>query len=259
MLDIQLPDLDGFAVAERLARNGVHPAIVLISSRDVSSFRRRLGRQPGLELHPEERALRGGAHRSRRLTPCGRFGSRSCRSGRRSGSQPNGRRATAANSALAVADLAVGWILIGCGLVAWDRRPESRVGALMSLAGFTWFLGTAFEPALYLHRGPLVHLLLSYPTGRLPTRLARAVVIAAYVDGAIVPLARNDVLTLALSIAVAGAALWGFLQARRVPRAGPPASALGGRCSPLQPYSRSVPWGGWQARIRRPSSGSTTS
>ena len=75
-----------------------------------------------------------------------------------------------------------------------ERRPESRVGAIMSLAGFTWFLGTAFEPALYLHRGPFVHLLLSYPTGRLSDRLARAVVVAAYVDGAIEPLARNDIL-----------------------------------------------------------------
>ena len=94
---------------------------------------------------------------------------------------------------LTIADLTVGWILIGCGFVAWERRPESRVGAIMSLAGFTWFLGTAFEPALYLHRGPFVHLLLSYPTGRLSTRLARAVVVAAYVDGAIEPLARNDI------------------------------------------------------------------
>jgi len=81
----------------------------------------------------------------------------------------------------------------------------------MSLAGFTWFLGTLFLPALFLHRGPLVHLHLSYPTGRLPTRLARGVVIAAYVDAAIEPLARNDVLTLVLSAAVALTASQVFL------------------------------------------------
>jgi signal transduction histidine kinase len=111
------------------------------------------------------------------------------------------------------ADFAVGAFLIGCGVLAWDRRPESRVGALMWLAGFTWFLGTAFEPALYLHRGPLVHLLLSYPGGRLPTRSARAVVAVAYVDAAIEPLASNDWLTLALSGAVAAAAVHTFRSA----------------------------------------------
>jgi signal transduction histidine kinase len=105
--------------------------------------------------------------------------------------------------ALAAADVAVGSILVAGGAVAWGRRPESRVGGLMSLAGLTWFLGTLFEPAVFLHRGPLVHLHLSYPAGRTPTRLARAVVVGAYVDAAIEPLARTDVLTLGLSAAVA--------------------------------------------------------
>ena len=40
LLDIQLPDLDGFAVADLLPADG--PAIVLTSSRSVTSFRRRL-------------------------------------------------------------------------------------------------------------------------------------------------------------------------------------------------------------------------
>jgi signal transduction histidine kinase len=106
-----------------------------------------------------------------------------------------------------VADFAVGSVLVVCGVVAWDRRPESRVGALMWLAGVTWFLGTAFEPALYLHRGPLVHLLLSYPTGRLRSRSMRATVAVAYVDAAIEPLASIDWLTLALAGAVATVAV----------------------------------------------------
>src|SRR4051812_13961335 len=46
LLDIQLPGLDGFAVAERLAGDSHRPAVVLISSRDVSAFRRRLATSP---------------------------------------------------------------------------------------------------------------------------------------------------------------------------------------------------------------------
>ena len=95
-------------------------------------------------------------------------------------------RDDAPSDALAVADLAVGCVLVVCGAIAWTRRPASRVGSLMSLAGFTWFLGTLVPAALYLHRGPLVHLHLSYPTGRIP-RLALAVVVAAYVDAALRP------------------------------------------------------------------------
>jgi DNA-binding NarL/FixJ family response regulator len=53
LLDIHLPDLDGFAVAERLATDGVSSAIVLISSRNVSSFRRRLTAHPAWRFIPK--------------------------------------------------------------------------------------------------------------------------------------------------------------------------------------------------------------
>lgn len=42
LLDVYLPDVDGFAVCDRIDRDGDRPAIILTSSRDVSSFRRRL-------------------------------------------------------------------------------------------------------------------------------------------------------------------------------------------------------------------------
>ena len=46
LLDIQLPDIDGFDVATRLAEEGVPSAIVLTSSRNVASYRRRLAAHP---------------------------------------------------------------------------------------------------------------------------------------------------------------------------------------------------------------------
>ena len=42
LLDIMLPDVDGFAVSARLSQGANPPAVVLTSSRDASSFRRRL-------------------------------------------------------------------------------------------------------------------------------------------------------------------------------------------------------------------------
>jgi DNA-binding NarL/FixJ family response regulator len=42
LLDVQLPGMDGFAVAERLAAEPAAPAVVLISSRGQGAFRKRL-------------------------------------------------------------------------------------------------------------------------------------------------------------------------------------------------------------------------
>ena len=42
VLDIQLPDRDGFAVAEQLAAGVDPPRVVLVSSREASSYGRRL-------------------------------------------------------------------------------------------------------------------------------------------------------------------------------------------------------------------------
>lgn len=50
LLDVQLPDIDGFAVAERVADG---PAIVLTSSRSASSFRRRLTANPAWRFIPK--------------------------------------------------------------------------------------------------------------------------------------------------------------------------------------------------------------
>jgi DNA-binding NarL/FixJ family response regulator len=44
LLDIQIPGLDGFAVAERLAQRVPAPAVVLVSSRDAVTYGKRVGR-----------------------------------------------------------------------------------------------------------------------------------------------------------------------------------------------------------------------
>ena len=114
---------------------------------------------------------------------------------------------------LAAADATVGLAFIALGVVAWERRPSSRSGLLMAATGFAWFAGSFADAALFLHRGPLVHLLVGYPRGRLRSRLEQVVVAAAYVDAAVYPLARQDTVTIALALSVVTTALVGYLRA----------------------------------------------
>jgi len=46
LLDVQLPDLDGFTVAERLAATADPPRVVLISSRERTAYGSRLDAAP---------------------------------------------------------------------------------------------------------------------------------------------------------------------------------------------------------------------
>ena len=46
LLDVQLPDLDGFEVARQLAEESEPPMIVLLSSRGEASYRHRLAHAP---------------------------------------------------------------------------------------------------------------------------------------------------------------------------------------------------------------------
>jgi hypothetical protein len=142
-----------------------------------------------------------------------------------------------------IPDLAVGWILIGCGLVAWRRRPESRTGPLMAATGFTWFVGNFSEVGVaalawvaahlvYLHRGPLVQLVLTYPSGRPSSRLAKAVAAIGYVAAVITPVWGSEAATILLAALLTGVSARDY--ARSVGRDGHAAP----RCRPLPVSAR---------------------
>ena len=86
----------------------------------------------------------------------------------------------------------VGWSFVGTGLYAQRRRPESRTGELMVLLGFAWFVSAlhfANSALLYsisfvlggLWGGVFLHLVMSFPSGRLAPGLDRVLVVAGYV------------------------------------------------------------------------------
>jgi signal transduction histidine kinase len=109
-------------------------------------------------------------------------------------------------------------VLIGCGLLALDRTA-SATGALIAASGFAWFLPgfSAIDVApiawiaghaLYLHRGPLVQAILSFPTGRLDRTPERLVVALAYIVSLIEPAAVSLAAQAILGVAVIATAAW---------------------------------------------------
>ena len=80
---------------------------------------------------------------------------------------------------------------IAAGLVAWSRRPDSRLGVLMVAGGFATSLSAlqlAEPPALQtvgalfdiLPAALFLHVYLAFPTGRLRSRFERVLVATAY-------------------------------------------------------------------------------
>ena len=92
----------------------------------------------------------------------------------------------------AVASIAVAWTFLAAGIVAWARRPASRVGPLMAIVAF-WLLERKLQ---YSHESAqftfgflfgelgftaaFAHAILAYPTGRLRTRFERLFITAGY-------------------------------------------------------------------------------
>jgi signal transduction histidine kinase len=106
------------------------------------------------------------------------------------------------DAALTAADATVGAALIGAGLLVWGRRPRNGVGPIMTAAGFLWFVGTFGGWALYLHRGALAHLVLSYPSGHARSRLERGSIAGAYAYAVVYPIAASDYATIGFAVAL---------------------------------------------------------
>ncbi|HVD55887.1 MAG TPA: sensor histidine kinase [Thermoleophilaceae bacterium] len=98
---------------------------------------------------------------------------------------------------MATLGLIIGWGFIGAGLFAWARRPDNRVGMLMTATGFAWLLaglGLSDIPLLFalgsafgsVYFATAIHMLLSAPSGRLQSRGERRIVSFAYLLTAVV-------------------------------------------------------------------------
>jgi signal transduction histidine kinase len=107
---------------------------------------------------------------------------------------------------LRIADPAVGVVLAGCGSALCVRRRRSLVGPLMLAAAACWFLGSIWTVAVFLHRGPLVHVHISYPTGRIRRPLAIVTVIGAYAVSVVEAIGANPWVTLSVAVLVGVAA-----------------------------------------------------
>jgi signal transduction histidine kinase len=102
--------------------------------------------------------------------------------------------------AYALLTLGIGWGFTGTGLYAWRRRPESNIGPLMIAVGFSGLLkalafsnnsvvftiGSLGEVLIW---ALLIHLLLSFPAGRLQGGVDRLIVAVGYFNATVVQVA----------------------------------------------------------------------
>lgn len=102
-------------------------------------------------------------------------------------------------------DLVVGLMLVVVGALAVSSRRSG--GFLLVAAGVTWFAGTYSSPWLFLHRGPLVHAVVTYPGWRPGSRLEDAAVAIGYIAAAWGLPWRNDRASIVLAVGLVVAAL----------------------------------------------------
>lgn len=88
--------------------------------------------------------------------------------------------------------VAVGWVYVAAGLVAWRRRPSNALGAVMAAGGLAWLvanLSSVQVPVVWavgtvvatVPLAVVVHVVHAFPSGMLTTRGSRVTVAAGYV------------------------------------------------------------------------------
>jgi signal transduction histidine kinase len=129
-----------------------------------------------------------------------------------------------------IPDLVVGLVFIGCGVHAMARDRGTAV--LLVAVGFIWFLANFWIDALFLHRGLLVHLLVTYPSWRARSRLDVIAATVGYVAAVLVPVWRSEATAIVLACALVVVVARGFVvsagRLRRARRAALVATAVFG-------------------------------
>ena len=129
-----------------------------------------------------------------------------------------------------IPDLVVGVVFIGCGVQAMARDRGTAV--LLAAVGFTWFLANFWIDAVFLHRGLLVHLLVTYPGWRARSRLDVVAATAGYAAAVFVPVWRSDPAAVVMACALVVLAVRGVSRSagrlRRARRTALPATAVFG-------------------------------
>jgi hypothetical protein len=127
----------------------------------------------------------------------------------------------------------------------------------MAATGFAWFAGNfatvgpgpldwLAAHGLYLYRGPLFHLVLSYPRGRLAGRVERSAVAVGYVAAIVTPASRNGTATIVLASLLVGVAGRSYL---RPPSSEPSWRVTHSFASPFRPRKRRTPRS-WRTKRR---------
>jgi hypothetical protein len=123
------------------------------------------------------------------------------------------------DAAAAAGDVAVALAFVTCGAIVWAHdRTGGLSGPLMVATGVAWLLGDLADELALLHRGPLIQLLVTAPTGRPRTWPEWLVVLAGYVDAIAPAVGRSEGVTVALAAVVAAVAVARWARAADVQR-----------------------------------------